>query len=74
MEKLIKQHALQEQLVSAKLEKTLVELQEEKGRSHDERQKLLEQLVERTVLYEAKLKQEKELRAQVRNPHIQRKV
>ena len=61
----MKQHNLQEQLVSAQLEKTILEHQEEREKSAEEKQKLLEQLIERTVLYESKVKQEKELRAQV---------
>ena len=65
MEKLVKQHNLQEQLVTAKLEKTILEQQEEREKNAEEKQNLLEQLIERTVLYESKVKQEKELRAQV---------
>ncbi|CAK8671920.1 unnamed protein product [Clavelina lepadiformis] len=65
MENLVKQHDLEKQLVSAQLKKALLEHQEDKERDAEEKHNLMEQLLERTALYESKLKQEKELRAQL---------
>ena len=70
MENLVKQHDLEKQLVSAQLKKALLEHQEDKERDAEEKHNLMEQLLERTALYESKLKQEKELRAQVCYLHI----
>ena len=67
MENIVKQHNLQEQLVTAQLEKALLEHEEEKERNAEEKQILLQQLIDKTAMYEEKVKQEKELREQVQS-------
>nr|CAB3234999.1 gamma-taxilin [Phallusia mammillata] len=65
MQKLLKQYEMQDKLLSKELERTILVQAEQKEQDQAEKKKLLEQLLERNQLYENKLKQEKELRAQL---------
>jgi len=65
MENLVKQYDMQEKLLTAQLEKALLEHEAQRESDQDDKKKLLEQMMIRNKQYEEKLEQEKELRAQV---------
>jgi len=65
MENLVKQYDMQEKLLTAQLEKALLEHEAQRESDQGDKKKLLEQMMIRNKQYEEKLEQEKELRAQV---------